>query len=449
MCARHILANWAKKWRGVEARNAFCVVSKASFEAQLRDRLQEMNKLGTYICMDLTRYNKERWMRTYFPTTTKYDFVHNNIAETFNGWILDARHKMIITMLEEIRVKVVDMRRAMVEFAAKWITDISPMALSIFQGFSNRAMSCEIVWNGDDGFEVTECQYRYVVDLKLLTCSCRVWVLKGIPCAHAIATMHKVKMDPMQHVSHWYNKQTFLSCYSTCIQPVWNMHMWPESDHPAIQPPEVKALPGRPKKNRRKARDEVKKIGKLSRKGVQMSCSYCKAANHNKKGFPARKADLSQGFKRDRLPESEQQEPATKPVRKKRKQIETKQSFNTPANVSNQGQVDAQRTTTRKNAKNAQSGYGVFVCEKTGYSAYQTGKPGGIVISATPRHVKSSANVTGDIGFEPTKLKWKGKGSMLPDHLQDERAMRRAMHERRRMHHIQQSQASSAHPGPI
>ncbi|KAG5601228.1 hypothetical protein H5410_032598 [Solanum commersonii] len=41
-------------------------------------------------------------------------------------------------------------------------------------------------------------------------------------------------------------------------------------------------MPGRPGKKRRKSKDEPKKWGKLSRKGVKMTCSICKKIGHNK-----------------------------------------------------------------------------------------------------------------------------------------------------------------------
>ena len=34
--------------------------------------------------------------------------MDNNIAEAFNGWILDAKFKSIVSMLEEIRVRVME-----------------------------------------------------------------------------------------------------------------------------------------------------------------------------------------------------------------------------------------------------------------------------------------------------------------------------------------------------
>ncbi|KAH0714655.1 hypothetical protein KY284_007560 [Solanum tuberosum] len=51
------------------------------------------------------------------------------MAESFNSWILGPRHKTIITMLEEIRIKVMRRIGQLREFCDTWITNISPMAL--------------------------------------------------------------------------------------------------------------------------------------------------------------------------------------------------------------------------------------------------------------------------------------------------------------------------------
>ncbi|KAH0746253.1 hypothetical protein KY285_007910 [Solanum tuberosum] len=69
------------------------------------------------------------------------------------------------------------------------------------------------------------------------------------------------------------------------------MKMWPKSDRPAIEPPEITVMPGRPGKNRRKGSDEPvkKKFGKATRKGRKMKCSVCKTFGHNKKGCPTLK----------------------------------------------------------------------------------------------------------------------------------------------------------------
>ncbi|XP_065873670.1 uncharacterized protein [Euphorbia lathyris] len=68
------------------------------------------------------------------------------------------------------------------------------------------------------------------------------------------------------------------------------------------------------------------------------------------------------------------------------------------------------------------AGFGVYVNEKTGYSHQQVGNLGGIVISTSAKVIKDYAHVTGDIGFTPTTLKWKGKAAMTPQQLKNQKS---------------------------
>ncbi|XP_059306532.1 uncharacterized protein LOC132057974 [Lycium ferocissimum] len=72
--------------------------------------------------------------------------------------------------------------------------------------------------------------------------------------------------------------------------------MWPKTNNMKIEPPAPKVMPGRPKKKRRKDKDEPrKKYGKLSKKGVQMTCSTCHQLGHNKKSCPVTKGGSGRG----------------------------------------------------------------------------------------------------------------------------------------------------------
>ncbi|XP_070041548.1 uncharacterized protein [Nicotiana tomentosiformis] len=91
MCARHILANWSKKWRGIERRNCFWRCTRSIYEWELKKNLDEIKKLGNKIVDELLYYNIERWSMMYFNTFCKCDSVDNNMAKYFNAWILAAR----------------------------------------------------------------------------------------------------------------------------------------------------------------------------------------------------------------------------------------------------------------------------------------------------------------------------------------------------------------------
>ncbi|KAG5632879.1 hypothetical protein H5410_004596 [Solanum commersonii] len=65
----------------------------------------------------------------------------NNMSECFNAWILAARHKTIITMLEEIRVKMMTRIAKLKEFPITWKCNFSPMALKVLEENISRSMT--------------------------------------------------------------------------------------------------------------------------------------------------------------------------------------------------------------------------------------------------------------------------------------------------------------------
>ncbi|KAH0761301.1 hypothetical protein KY290_017374 [Solanum tuberosum] len=196
-CARHIWSNWSINWKGEERRKQFWRCAKASYEVKLKDELAKPNEVGP-------------------------------------------RHKSIITMLEEIRHKIMNRHVDMRRFANTWITDVSPMA--------------------------SEGDTRFIVDQVRRTCTCRSWQLRGIPCPHVVCAFYHLDQEPENEIESWYRHEVFLKAYQYSIQPIPNMKMWPESNNPSIEPPEVKHMPGRPGRCRRKQKDEPrKKYGKLSK----------------------------------------------------------------------------------------------------------------------------------------------------------------------------------------
>ncbi|XP_060197421.1 uncharacterized protein LOC132626525 [Lycium barbarum] len=91
MCARHILARWSQHWKGIERRKMFWDCAISTFEAQLRRNLDKLALLGEGISNSLATLNHERWSKAMFKTTSKCDSVDNNMAESFNAWVLGTR----------------------------------------------------------------------------------------------------------------------------------------------------------------------------------------------------------------------------------------------------------------------------------------------------------------------------------------------------------------------
>ncbi|XP_052198412.1 uncharacterized protein LOC127805696 [Diospyros lotus] len=90
-CARHIYHAFNKKWKGQERKLGFWLCSRAHFKEDLKDKLKDLSQLGKGIVEDVLTWPVERWCRAYQRTDIKCDVVDNNMAEAFNGWILDSR----------------------------------------------------------------------------------------------------------------------------------------------------------------------------------------------------------------------------------------------------------------------------------------------------------------------------------------------------------------------
>ncbi|KAG5594987.1 hypothetical protein H5410_036219 [Solanum commersonii] len=192
------------------------------------------------------------------------------MSETYNSWIVSPRHKSIITILEEIRHKIMNRHVDIKIFANTWITDVSPMARLILE--ENKDISKS---EGDARFIVDQVRRTFVL--------AEVGNSEEFQCPHVVCALYHLDQEPDDEIESWYRHEVFLKAYQYSIQPVPNMKMWPESNNPSIEPPEVKPMPGRPGRCRRKQKDEPrKKYGKLSKKGVKMTCSRYHQLGHNK-----------------------------------------------------------------------------------------------------------------------------------------------------------------------
>nr|GEZ91089.1 hypothetical protein [Tanacetum cinerariifolium] len=134
LCARHIYANFKKKWNGLHYKDP------------------------------------KAWCRAYFQMDRSCAAFENGISESYHSAIGIARTKPIISMLEEIRVYL--MQKIVFPY-------------------------------GHQLFEVRKANEGFGVNLNTKTCTCKRWNLSGIPCIHAMAAYCMLNQDPGKGVSSW------------------------------------------------------------------------------------------------------------------------------------------------------------------------------------------------------------------------------------------------------
>ncbi|GKU99781.1 hypothetical protein SLEP1_g12576 [Rubroshorea leprosula] len=227
-CARHIYANFRKQYKGKQLKKWFWITAKSTTVVEFRRNMEEINKLNPTAKEYLMQYDPKYWCKAFLDTHCKCDAVDNNMNETFNGFILDARQKVAMSLLEDLR--------ALVEY------------------------------------EIKERNDSFVVNVRDHTCTCKVWQLNGIPCRHAMLAIQHREENFEDYVHPCYRRQAYINTYKHCIIPLDGMERWEETDMPALDPPVERKTTGRPKKKRHPEDWEISNGSNISRKGRIMIC---------------------------------------------------------------------------------------------------------------------------------------------------------------------------------
>ncbi|CAN6702073.1 unnamed protein product [Malus baccata var. baccata] len=137
---------------------------------------------ATIIQKFLQNTPKENWSNAYFMGK-KYGEMCSNIAESFNSWILDERKMPTYQMIDNIRVKLMEMTSDRQREAERWT---SPICLTM----------------DDEMMKMVEVGRHWN------------WQIKGFPCAHALAAILKDGGNPYDYVEDYFTTDFYKSSYS-------------------------------------------------------------------------------------------------------------------------------------------------------------------------------------------------------------------------------------------
>ncbi|CAI9303295.1 unnamed protein product [Lactuca saligna] len=189
-CARHIYANFKKKgFTGVEFRRLFWRATKATTNSNFRSHMREIRTMSTEAYEHLIERDPNTWCRAFFEPQASCDAVENGISESFNATIVEARKKPIITMLEEIRLYVMERMYNQKIKGHKWDMEICPSIRKRIEKMKEEQRYWDVIPSGEEEYEVKLAHEVYAVHLESKTCGCRAWKLSGIPCVHDIVAI--------------------------------------------------------------------------------------------------------------------------------------------------------------------------------------------------------------------------------------------------------------------
>nr|XP_025880283.1 uncharacterized protein LOC112938371 [Oryza sativa Japonica Group] len=294
MCARHIYANWRKRYTNQKLQKKFWNCAKSSCRELFNYNRAKLVQDTPQGAKDMITTAPEHWSRAFFQLGSNCDSVDNNMCESFNNSIMDSRFFPVISMNEAIRCKVMVRIADNRTKADKWQGTICPNIFKKLKLNIERSGQCYVLWNGQHGFEVQEKEKKkYTVNLGQKTCSRRYWQLLGLPCCHAISAIYKASKQLDDYIASSFSISEYMNTYQHCLQPVEGQDKWPVSDMTKPHPPAYVKMPGRPKTQRTREPTEKPKGAKVSKVGIKMRCKLCHQTSHNSRTCARNKEDGS------------------------------------------------------------------------------------------------------------------------------------------------------------
>uniref|UniRef100_A0A803PQG0 SWIM-type domain-containing protein n=1 Tax=Cannabis sativa TaxID=3483 RepID=A0A803PQG0_CANSA len=253
-CARHLEKNFIKVFKDKTLKDLLWKAAREPTIRRFEGAMEEIKKISNEAYEWLMAAGPSQWSRSHFRTHPKCDILLNNMCEGFNGTrsILVARERPIFSMLERIRMYLMQRMTKHRQSVLMWDSNISPKAVQIIEKNKEEAGSHLPTKSGELIYQIHNMYGNiYSVDLRSWVCSCRRWELTGIPCSHVV------------------------------IFPIRIQDEWPRSGKIGMINPIHKKQPGRPKKSRKLELQELVSGKKLKKKFVIIKCSVCGGKGHN------------------------------------------------------------------------------------------------------------------------------------------------------------------------
>ena len=303
-CVKHIYNNFKVDHKGLELKDALWRCAGATTVREFERRMQEMKDLDVKAWEYLADINPAQWSKSHFSSRALCDCLANNLSESFNAMILEARDKPILAMLEWIRVRLMTKQYKKMRGIAKYTGKVCPNIQDKLEKLKHDSIPFSATPAGSFMYEVDNGHERHVVDLAKKACSCRIWDLTGLPCKHGISAIVKNLEKVEDYVHPCYLKETFAETYKEIIQPMPGQSEWVKTNQPAPVAPHVYKPPGRPPKQRKRDPEEPRNPYRVSRMNKTIKCGKCKKEGHNARGCKAGITGETPWQRRDRLAKS-------------------------------------------------------------------------------------------------------------------------------------------------
>ncbi|ERN07906.1 hypothetical protein AMTR_s00012p00235430 [Amborella trichopoda] len=271
-CMARLSESFCKLFRNDMLRKIFWKAALACTRQEFELHMSTIEGISKEAVSWINSIPTENWATAFFKGD-RYNILTSNIAESFNNWLNEARDSPIISLVECIHIKMMELFNQRRDDGGKWTGMLTPFAEKYIAKMVQPSRQHDVRHCRPTEFEIISHEQTFFVDLGQRTCSCRQWEVQGLPCSHAIAAIHNKKYDVCSFCQDWFYVAKYQATYLEAIHPVLDASTWEGDEKLSIEAPPTKKRPGRPRKN---------KICSEPSKPL-VHCSNCKQIGHNRR----------------------------------------------------------------------------------------------------------------------------------------------------------------------
>jgi hypothetical protein len=253
----HLVQNFKKRFSG-KVFDEYLWAAAYSWNSYMFEKhIKAMAEANPAAMTYLQQTHIKLWTRSQYSTLSKVDYVTNNLAENFNNWIKADKGLHLDDLIDTIRQKLLIKWNQRKKITHRMEGKFLPHIISQLKEQS-RNLNIDVVTSSLDGNAEVMARgcstYRFVVNLKERTYSCRAWDISRLPCKHAIAYITSMPGEKIEdHVDNYYSVQSFRAAYGGTIPSIPDKSMWPKKEHSFfLHRPLLKSMAGRRRQNRYK-----------------------------------------------------------------------------------------------------------------------------------------------------------------------------------------------------
>ncbi|GJV94740.1 60S ribosomal protein L34 [Tanacetum coccineum] len=172
-CARHIYANFKKKWNGLHFKSLFWGAATSTVQHNFYTKLNLIGNIDPKAKQWLVDRNPNNLCRAFFKMDKGCEAYENGIFESYHNSIRIARGKPLITRLEEIRVYLMQRLYSMHDLATNLVDNITSSIRKAIEHLKHSQRYWTVYPYGDNVFEVRKGDDSYGVNIENRTCACK------------------------------------------------------------------------------------------------------------------------------------------------------------------------------------------------------------------------------------------------------------------------------------